>query len=133
MSIPPRVFAQIQESWMKVVPDLDCTTDENFCTSKKACDELSKKLKPIGIQMSNFVFEIPASEYTYQADGGTCYFVINECKLTGKNRDLYLMGDAFLKHYYSAFDFDKNEVSLGVNTHSEGKVRMFSANKSAEK
>lgn len=75
--------------------------------------------------MSNYVFEIPPSEYTYQADGGTCYFVMNECKLTGKNRDIYLLGDAFLKHYYSAFDFDKNEVSLGVNTHSEGKVKMF--------
>ena len=34
------------------------------------------------------------------------------------------MGDAFLKHYYSAFDFDKNEVLLGINKHSEGKVSM---------
>jgi len=50
--------------------------------------------------------------------------VLNECKLSGKNKDIYIMGDAFLKHYYSAFDFDKNEVLLGINKHSEGKVSM---------
>jgi hypothetical protein len=43
---------------------------------------------------------------------------LNENKLGAKNRDIYIMGDAFLKHYYSAFDFDKNEISLGINTHS---------------
>jgi len=37
------------------------------------------------------------------------------------------MGDAFLKHFYSAFDFDTNEISLGVNTHSQGLVSMFAA------
>jgi len=37
------------------------------------------------------------------------------------------MGDAFLKHYYSAFDFEKEEVSLGINTHSQGKVSMTKA------
>jgi hypothetical protein len=49
---------------------------------------------------------------------------MSEGKLGGKNKDIYIMGDAFLKHFYSAFDFDSNEISLGVNTHSEGKVFM---------
>jgi len=49
---------------------------------------------------------------------------LNENKLGGKNKDISIMGDAFLKHFYSAYDFDNNEISLGINTHSQGKVSM---------
>ena len=65
----------------------------------------------------------PPEQYLYQGDKH-CYFILAESKLTGKNRDIYIMGDAFLKHFYSAFDFDKNEVSLGINTHSKDKVKL---------
>ena len=36
-----------------------------------------------------------------------------------------MIGDAFLKHFYSVYDFDKDQVSLGVNIHSKGKVSMY--------
>lgn len=68
--------------------------------------------------MSNTIFELTPSQYLYQADGGKCYFILSECKLGGKNKDIYIMGDAFLKHFYSAYDFDNNSISLGINTHS---------------
>ena len=35
------------------------------------------------------------------------------------------MGDAFLKHFYSVYDFDKDTLSLGVNMHSNEKVSMY--------
>jgi len=35
------------------------------------------------------------------------------------------LGDTFLQHFYSVFDFDKDEVSLGVNSHSLSKVQMY--------
>ena len=38
---------------------------------------------------------------------------------------MFLIGDAFLKHFYSVYDFDKDQVSLGVNIHSKGKVTMY--------
>jgi hypothetical protein len=38
---------------------------------------------------------------------------------------LFLIGDAFLKHFYSVYDFDRDTVSLGINTHSKGKVAMY--------
>ena len=40
--------------------------------------------------------------------------------------NIYLIGDLFLKHFYSVYDFDKDEVSLGINTHSKDKAQMFS-------
>jgi hypothetical protein len=36
-----------------------------------------------------------------------------------------LIGDAFLRHFYSVYDFDRDQVSLGVNIHSKGKVSMY--------
>ena len=60
-----------------------------------------------------------------QVDGGKCYFILSECKLGGKNKEIYILGAAFLKHFYSAFDFDKNTVSLGLNTHSSGGVKII--------
>ena len=51
--------------------------------------------------------------------------MIHKCRLPGKNKNLFLIGDAFLKHFYSVYDFDKDTVSLGINQHSEGKVSMY--------
>ena len=74
--------------------------------------------------MSGTIFELKPMQYLFQAEGAKCYFILSEGKLGGKNKDIYIMGDAFLKHYYSAFDFDTNEILLGINTHSKGKVDM---------
>ena len=51
--------------------------------------------------------------------------MIHKCRLPGKNKDLFLIGDAFLRHFYSVYDFDKDQVSLGINIHSKGKVSMY--------
>jgi len=51
--------------------------------------------------------------------------VIHKCRLPGKNKNLFLIGDAFLKHFYSVYDFDRDTVSLGVNMHSKDKVTMY--------
>ena len=77
--------------------------------------------------MSGNIFVLNPSEYLYQADGGKCYFVLSEGKLGGKNKDIYIIGDAFLKHFYSAFDFESNQVSLGINIHSQGMVDIINA------
>ena len=51
--------------------------------------------------------------------------MIHKCRLPGKNKNLFLIGDAFLRHFYSVYDFDRDQVSLGVNVHSKGKVSMY--------
>jgi len=41
MSIPPRVFSKLQDTWQENVPGgIDCTHDETFCTSDKSCTEI---------------------------------------------------------------------------------------------
>lgn len=61
----------------------------------------------------------------YKSDEGKCFFVIHKCRLPGKNKNLFLIGDAFLRHFYSVYDFDRDQISLGVNVHSKNKVTMY--------
>ena len=75
--------------------------------------------------MSDYVFEINPAQYLYRANENKCYFVIHKCRLPGKNKDLFLIGDAFLRHFYSVYDFDSDQISLGINTHSKGQVSMY--------
>lgn len=39
--------------------------------------------------------------------------------------DVFLVGDVFLFHFYSSYDFDNNTVALGINTHSQGRAYIF--------
>jgi hypothetical protein len=75
--------------------------------------------------MSDCVFEINAEQYLFKSSHKKCYFVIHKCILPGKNKNLFLKGDAFLKHFYSVYDFDRDTVSLGINMYSKGKVSMY--------
>lgn len=129
LSIPPDVFDKIQAEWTKALPDIDCKTDKTFCHIQKPCEDVSTKVKPVGFQMSDYVFELNPEQYLYKSDDNKCYFVIHKCRLPGKNKDLFLIGDAFLRHFYSVYDFDKDQVSLGINIHSKGKVAMYKPGK----
>ena len=40
-----------------------------------------------------------------------------------------MFGGLFLKHFYSIYDYDQELISLGINTHSEGLVDMYPADK----
>ena len=88
------------------------------------CDEIAKKLRPVSMQLSGVVFKLEPKQYLWQVEGGQCFFILSENKLEGKNRDIYILGGAFLKHFYSAYDFDSNRLSLGINTHSQGLVSI---------
>ena len=79
--------------------------------------------------MSDFVFEINPEQYLYKSDEGKCYFVIHKCRLPGKNKNLFLIGDAFLRHFYSVYDFDRDQISLGVNIHSANLAKAYKYNK----
>lgn len=82
--------------------------------------------------MSDYIFEINPEQYLYKSDDDKCFFVIHKCRLPGKNKDLYLIGDAFLRHFYSVYDFDKDQISLGVNIHSLNKVSLYKPGQKAE-
>ena len=72
------------------------------------------------------MFELNPEEYLFKARKNTCFFVIHKTGNTpGPDTNMYMIGDLFLQHFYSVYDFDRDEISLGVNSHSNGKVHMY--------
>jgi len=57
---------------------LDCVNDDNFCQVMLPCKEVAPKLKPIGIQIADTVFEMTPEQYLHQAEGTRCQFAIHQ-------------------------------------------------------
>jgi hypothetical protein len=36
-----------------------------------------------------------------------------------------IFGQAFLKHFYTVYNYENEQISLGINTDSKGLVRMY--------
>lgn len=127
LAVPPQVFNQLMAKWKEDVPNIECKSKHTFCHVMDSCTNVVKKVKPIAFQLSDYIFQMNAEEYLQEARHNACFFVIHKTDLNeSEESNLYLIGDLFLKHFYSVYDFDKDEVSLGINTHSKGKVQMFS-------
>ena len=78
--------------------------------------------------MSGTVFELSPKHYLKYKDG-VCEFAFAINTMRKQHAESFLVGDAFLKHYYSTYDIDNEEIGLGINIHSKGKVRMYEAPK----
>ena len=69
------------------------------------------------------------SPESYLLSGGrTCYLGL----MSNPDGDIdgdqcYLMGDAFLRHFYQVYDYDSQKVMLAVDAHSEGIVSIGEA------
>lgn len=101
---------------------MQCPANLTFCFANEACESVVAKVRPISFQLSDYVFEIKGEEYLNKARGNKCYFVVHK---NPSDSNFIFLGDTFLHHFFSVFDFDLDEVGLGVNVHSENKVRMY--------
>jgi len=135
IAVPSALFQGLQAQWRKAVPDLDCSTDANFCeTTKQSCSQIEHSLQPVGFLIgggksstgSQTIFEILPSEYLFQVDGAgaKCQFAIAENKLDKFNNKNFIFGQLFLKHFYTVYNYENEQIALGINKNSEKLVRM---------
>lgn len=73
---------------------------------------LESTLKPVGFLIAGgtqtggeTVFELKPSEYLFQADG-RCQFAIAENKLDKFNNKNFILGQLFLKHFYTVYNYE---------------------------
>ena len=136
IAIPSPLFKGLQAQWQKAVPDLDCSSDANFCeTKKQTCSQIEGSLQPVGFLIgggksssgSQTIFEIMPSEYLFQVDGkdAKCQFAIAENKLDKFNNKNFIFGQLFLKHFYTLYNYENEQIALGINKNSEKLVRMI--------
>ena len=125
LSVPPKVFDQMSAKWRETIPNLVCKPSKTFCFVEEPCESVVQKIQPIGFQLSDYVFELTPEEYLFKARKNTCFFVIHKTGTEGSDSNMYMLGDLFLQHFYSVYDMDRDEVSLGINSHSKDKVHMY--------
>ena len=77
------------------------------------------------------MFEMDPSTYLLELEPDWCQIKIEKNTLPDGFDQIYLVGDTLLAHFYSAYNFDKNTVSLGVNTHSSDHARIFDSDLSS--
>jgi hypothetical protein len=65
--VPEKTFNFLRDKWEKDIgrSNLDCVNDDNFCQVMIPCKEVALKLKPVGIQISDFVFEMNPELYLH--------------------------------------------------------------------
>lgn len=51
-----------------------------------------------------------------------CIFGVIQTPDVVGDAKIFLLGDVFLRNYYSVFDYDNNKVMLAVNVHSKDQV-----------
>ena len=137
ITVPTPLFQSLQQKWKEVVKDLDCNNEGNICQTSMNCDEVASNLKPVGFLIAGgsqaggeTIFEVSPSVYLFQAQD-KCQFAINENKLDKFNNKNFIFGQAFLKHFYTVFNYENEQLSLGINVDSKGKVRMYNPDSSS--
>ena len=57
---------------------------------------------------------------------GSCIFGVIQTPDVVGDTQLFILGDVFLRHFYSVYDYENAQVRLAVNSHSVGKVDIYS-------
>ena len=99
------------------------------------CQQIHHKLDPIKFVFDKSVFELKSpgflkddTNHVEESDKDVPACVID--MRSGKDKDhpddrRFLMGNTFLKNYYSVYDYDWQEVKLGVNIHSSDIAKAY--------
>ena len=127
LAVPSDQYLMLRDKWKSQLgAEMQCTDETIFCEVKGSCDLTAKKLSSVGFLIGNTIFELSPRAYLHQGEG-ICQFAIAQNPLDKHNNGAYIFGDLFLKHFYAVFDYDQEIISLGVNTHSKGLVKMYNA------
>ncbi|CAJ0932140.1 unnamed protein product [Ranitomeya imitator] len=71
-----------------------------------------QSLPPISFTISGVQFSIPPSGYILQING-YCVVGFESTYLPSRNgQPLWILGDVFLRQYYSIYDFGNNQIHL---------------------
>jgi len=74
--------------------------------------------------------QITMTPYAYLQElggAGTCFVAISGIPSSVSGMNMYLLGDTFLRHFYTVFNYDTNEIGLALNSQyvSDGYTDSF--------
>jgi len=129
MYVPRTEFDVFVSRWKFESGDVRCFTLFNpYCySSTKKCAELAPKLASIQVELDHVTYSMPAEAYLLpQYDETTgledmCLFSIWPID---DDQNLYLIGDTFLRQFYSSYDYQNNTISFAVSVNAREGVEI---------
>ena len=82
--------------------------------AETSCHKLEKLLKPISFKLQNTTITIPPAGYLTSDTGQNIDCLIGISEIPDQSNQ-YRLGTIFLRNFYTAFDYDKDLIMLGVH------------------
>lgn len=106
---------------------------KGMCLINQTCEEAAAKLDPLQVVIEDRVFELDPMGFLMSGSlvdaklARTCIIAVmpNPEVMDGSPYTMFLLGDAFLRNFYSVYDYEHQAVQLAVNTHSKDIARIY--------
>jgi hypothetical protein len=123
--MPPDDFALLYAKFKKELGSDTLICAYGICMAYESCSSISSKLLPLYFAFDDEIqFSVPPSEYLL--DGSDFIGMQNTCivGIMGMEfkTNFYILGDIFLKNYYSVYNFEDNSVGLGLSISSTAAI-----------
>jgi len=90
--------------------------------AQRDCSNLATMPK-LGFKFSGKLFELTADEYTLQhPEYHTCVSTFSALDIEAPRGPLYVIGDVFIRKYYTLFDIAQHRVGFAVANHAVGQT-----------
>jgi hypothetical protein len=140
IGIPPDQHQYVVGMWKQTFgAEISCDNVVCFAPPEPDCAIYTSRMKPVQIMFDNeHVFEIAPEGYTMLADG-YCVFGLMEFSREKKTslkkggpekvqkQGAYLLGGVFLRHFYTVFNWDSQQVEFAVNKEAQHRARILPA------
>ena len=87
-----------------------------YCFSSLPCSNFTSELQPLTIRLENTNFVIPPAGYLLENTmNHQCVIAVS---YISDGREMYILGETFLRNFYAVFDYTTNKVQLAVNANA---------------
>ena len=88
----------------------------NYCFSTVPCVSLKDQLSPLTIKLSDYNYVIPPRGFLLDNyNGHTCAIAVSYVQ---DSYNMYILGDPFIRRFYTTFDYGNNKIMLAVNVNA---------------
>ena len=96
----------------------DFIGNEHYCYSNShTCEYFMDEMKPLIIRLENWLYTIDPEGYTLNntIHKHKCQVMVSYINET---QELMILGDVFLRNFFTVLDYSRNQVSLGVSIYA---------------
>jgi hypothetical protein len=100
-----------------------------YCYSNSHyCDYFENYMEPITIRLKNNLYTIPPQGYMLNNTqiGGVTHKCTIMVGYLSDSQGIYILGDTFLRNFYTTFDLTNNQVQLSVSLNAPKGTRVYS-------